>query len=67
MERAFFFLAFSLSTVESFSINKEFLVLGIHMGLSIWFFVGCLVMEFGLIHFILINGSYVSSNSRRQI
>jgi len=37
VERAFFFLAFS--TVESFSINGEFLV-GIHMGFSIWFLLG---------------------------
>lgn len=37
VERAFFFLSFS--TVESFSINKEFLV-GVHMGFSIWLFWG---------------------------
>lgn len=37
VERAFFSLAFS--TVESFSINTEFLA-GNHMGFSIWFLLG---------------------------
>lgn len=58
---------FSSLPFQSFSINGEFLV-GIHMGFSIWFFVGFLILEFGLVlHLIFIDGSYVFSNSRWHI